>query len=144
MIPVNTIRTWLETTCSCTTSRVNHYWYATHVKMYDHTSAQMALTLHLKGHSVIEIRRQLNEDNIVISRQALHKLIQKYRMGMLYQLSGPHQGKKITEEMKSVIDEMLRNNDEVTSIGLKCVLTARWPKLRVSIATIKRARKEMS
>ena len=61
-------------------------------------------------------------------------------MGMLYQRR-PREG-KITEEMKSVIDEALCNNDEVTSTGLKRLLT-RWPELRVSIATIKRVRREM-
>ena len=99
------------------------------------------MALYLKGYSVIQIRQRLNEENIVISRQALHKLIRKYRMGTLYQIR-PRRG-KITEEMKSLIDETLRNNDEVTSTGLKSLLTARWPELRVSISTIKRVRKDM-
>lgn len=104
-------------------------------------SRRRVVTLYLKGHSVIEIRRRLTEENIVVSRQALHKLIRKYRMGTFCQ---PRrcQG-KITEEMKSLIDETLRNNDEVTSTGLKRLLTTRWLELRVSTATIKRARKEM-
>ena len=102
---------------------------------------QRVVTLYSKGHSVIEIRRRLNEENITISRQALHKLIRSYRMGTLSQVR-PRQG-KITEEMKTVIEETLRNNDEVTSTGLKSLLVARWPELQVSIATIKRVRRKM-
>ena len=53
------------------------------------------MALHLKGYSVIQIRQWLNEENIVISQQALHKLIRKYHMGMLYQIR-PRQ-RKTTE-----------------------------------------------
>ena len=44
---------------------------------------------------------------------------------------------KITEEIKTAVEETLQNNDEVTSTGLKNMLISRWPELRVSIPTIK-------
>ena len=49
--------------------------------------------LYLKGCSVVQICQRLNDENIVISRQALHKVMS---IGKLYQ---PRQQEgKITEE----------------------------------------------
>ena len=45
--------------------------------------------------------------------------------------------------MRSLIEEALTRNDEITSRGLKNLLSAQWPDLQVSIPTIKRVRKEM-
>ena len=96
------------------------------------------VALYSKGHSIIKIQRRLNDENIMISRQALHKVIKKYRTGTM-SLVTPRQ-EKITEEMKAFIEETLKEDDEVTSTGLKRGLTARWPELEVSISTIKRVR----
>ena len=104
-------------------------------------SRRRVVALYSKGHSVINIQRRLKDENINISRQALHKVVKKYRMGTM-SLATPRQG-KITDEMKVVIEETLRKDDEVTSTGLKSVLAARWPELEVSISTIKRVRRKM-
>ena len=45
--------------------------------------------------------------------------------------------------MKALIEEELKKNDELTSSGIKRLLTERWPDLQVSVPTIKRVRKEM-
>ena len=51
---------------------------------------------------------------------------------------------KITEEMRSVMEEALTNDDEITARGLKKnSLVARWPGLQVSTPTIKRVRNKM-
>ena len=83
-------------------------------------SKKRVVTLHLKGHSVIEIRRRLLQENISISRQSLYKLISKFHMGTLTGDAEPRRRKrKITKEMETVIEEALRNNDEITSRGIK-------------------------
>ena len=51
--------------------------------------------------------------------------------------------RKLTEEMKAAIEEAYRGNDELTLTEIKRLLVARWLDLRMSVATIKRTRKEM-
>ena len=102
------------------------------------------ITLHLKGFSVLEIRKRLQEESICISHQSIHNLIAKYRdhraIGDLPRKRRQH---KIRTPMKSLMEETLRRNDEITSTGLKSLLSAQWPDLEVSVPTIKRIRKEM-
>ena len=100
-----------------------------------------AINLYLKGFSIIQICQRLKDENITISHQALHRVMKKYCTGTLNQRK-QREG-KITDEMKSAIEETLRNNDEVTSTGLKRMLLSKWPELQVSIATIKRVRRQM-
>ena len=107
-------------------------------------SRKRVITLRSKGYSVLAIRRRLKDENVIISRQAIYNLFakfQKYRM--LKDLPVQRRKQKITEEMKSMIEESLNNNDEITARGIKSLLIARWPELQVSIPTIKRVRKDM-
>ena len=67
------------------------------------------VALYSKGHSIIKIHRRLNDENIKIRRQALHKVIKKYRTGTM-SLVTPRQ-EKITEEMKAFIEETLKKDD---------------------------------
>ena len=60
---------------------------------------------------------------------------------MYKDLPARHQKLKITEQMKVMIEEALNNNDEITARGIKGLLTAQWPELRVSIPSIKHVRK---
>ena len=46
--------------------------------------------------------------------------------------------RKITPEMRAVIEEMYNEKDELTSTRIKSLLTERWPDLQVSIPTIKK------
>ena len=43
-------------------------------------SRKRVIALLLKGHSVIEIHRRLQEENICISRQGLHNLLLKFQV----------------------------------------------------------------
>ena len=63
--------------------------------------------------------------------------------GIVADLPRRRREQKITEEMRSVIEEALTNNDEITARGLKSLLIARWPELHVSIPTIKRVRNKV-
>jgi len=102
------------------------------------------IMLHSKGDSVADIRRRLQQENISINRQALYNLINKFHMETLLADGQPRGWKrKITKEMEFVIKDALRNNDEITSTGLRSLLDSRWPELQVSIPTIKHVRKEM-
>ena len=54
-----------------------------------------AVTLYLKGCSVVQICRRLKDENIVISHQALYKVMRMFCTGALYQPR--RQERKITE-----------------------------------------------
>ena len=102
------------------------------------------LTLHSRGYTVSEIRRRLREENCVISSQSLYDLLRKFReKGTFADLPRSRRTPIITEEMRAVIEEELNNNDELTSTGIRSLLSSRWPDLRVSAAMIKRTRKDM-
>lgn len=102
------------------------------------------VTLYSRGHSVTEIRKRLQEENILISRQSLYNLINKFRKGTPVADGQLRRRKrKITKEMETMIDQALRNNDEITSTGLRDMLAVRYPELQVSIPTIKRVRREI-
>ena len=102
------------------------------------------LTLHSRGYTVTDIRRRLREENCVISRQSLHNLLRKFREKRIFaDLPRSRRPRIITEEMRAIIEEGLNNNDELTSTGIRSLLSSRWPDVRVSLATIKRTRKDM-
>lgn len=107
-------------------------------------SRQRVITLFSRGYTVSEIRRRLSEESTKVSSQALHNLLRKFREKMtIKDLPRRRRPRKLTEEMKAAIEEAYRGNDELTSTEIKRLLVARWPNLRVSVATIKRTRKEM-
>ena len=100
--------------------------------------------LHSKGLSVLEIRKRLQDENVSISHQSIYNLIAKFRDHQIV-ADFPRRRKqpKITTPMKSVIEDALIRNDEITSRGLRDLLLAQWPDLQVSFPTIKRVCKEM-
>ena len=107
-------------------------------------SRNTVIALDLKGFCVIEICERLREENIRVSRQALHNLILKFwNNRTVADLPRRRMQSKITEEMRSVMEEALTNSDEITARGLKNSLVARWPDLQVSTPTIKRVRNKM-
>ena len=107
-------------------------------------SKNRVIALYLKGFCVIEIRERLREENIRVSHQALHNLILKFRSHRtVADLPRRQMQSKITEEMRSVMEEALTNDDKITASGLKNSLVARWPDLQVSIPTIKHVRNKM-
>ena len=107
-------------------------------------SRMRVITLRSRGYSVLQIRRRLQEENISVSRQAIHSLVTKFQNHRTCEdLPRRRRQQKITAEMRHMIEEALINNDELTSRGIKSLLTARWPELQVSIPTIKRVRKRL-
>ena len=100
--------------------------------------------MHSRGYTVREIHQRLREENCDISAQSLYNLLRKFReKRTIADLSRHRRPRKLTDEMRQVIEEELTNNDEITSTGIRSLLLSRWPDLRVSVATIKRTRREM-
>ena len=93
------------------------------------------------GYSVSNIRKRLLEEDIKVSRKSLYILLKKYQ-----QTSSIADRKK--EPRRSVqhfqfVDEALEGNNELTSRQLHSMLIQKFPGLHVSVATVKRARKNL-
>ena len=96
------------------------------------------------GLSVDNIKKRLEQEDILVSRQSLHKLLCKYRLhGTYVDLPRRAQSKKISPEMYFIIEDELVKNDELTSPQLKTILTNKYPSLEVSLPTIRRARQDL-
>ena len=91
-----------------------------------------------------DIKKRLEQEEILVSRQSLHKLLRKYRIhGTYVDLPRKAQPKKISLEMYSIIEDELAKNDELTSPQLRRTLTNKYPSLEVSLPTIRRARQDL-
>ena len=107
-------------------------------------SRMRVITLHSRGYSILQIRQRLQEENIIVSHQAIYSLIKKFQnYRVCSDLPRKRRQQKITAEMRLVIEEALTSNDEITSRGIRNLLTSQWPELQVSIPTIKRVHKNM-
>ena len=107
-------------------------------------SRMRVITLRSRGYSILQIRKRLQEENIIVSRQAIYSLVKKFQnYRVCSDLPRKRRQQKITAEMRLVIEEALTSNDEITSRGIRSLLTSQWPEFQVSIPTIKRVRKNM-
>lgn len=102
------------------------------------------ITLHSNNFSLSTIHKRLKDEKISVSLRALYNLVKKHgETGIIVDLPRRRKQRKVTEEMMEFIEQEMRRNDELTSTGIKALLLEKWPDLQVSIATIKRVRKEM-
>ena len=91
-----------------------------------------------------EIVKRLKEEGIVVSRQALYKLLHKFRTkSCLGDLPKRTRKRKLTQEMIDAMDEALQENDELTARQLRALLLERWPDTHVSLSRVKRVRQQI-
>ena len=111
----------------------------------DFQTRRRVIALKLRhGLSVDNIKKRLEQEDILVSRQSLHKLLRKYRLhGTYVDLPRRAQPKKISLEMYSIIEDELTKNDELTSPQLRRILTNKYPSFEVSLPTIRRARQDL-
>ena len=110
----------------------------------DLASRRTAISLIVQGYSVMDVKKRLEEENVVITRQSLYKLLRKHRAYHTYaDLPRNAVPKKITPEMYLTIESELTKNDELTAAQLRTILKEKHPSLEVSLTTIKRARHDL-
>lgn len=103
-----------------------------------------AIALAMQGYSIIEIKNRFEEENILVSRWSLYKLLHKHRIHNTYvDLPRKATPKKITPEMYLTIESELTQNDELTAAQLRTILKEKHSSLEVSLTTIKRARHDL-
>ena len=100
--------------------------------------------LYSQGKMLVSSRgaNRLAEEEIFVSRVTLYKLWKQYQD--TDRIAGTWKPKriKLDEEQLVAIDEALADNDELTIRQLLGIIETRWPGLKVSISTVKRARKQ--
>ena len=96
------------------------------------------------GLSLGKIRKRLSEEQIVVSRVALHKLWRKYKeTATIVDMPRRRPTPKLSREQLRFIDDSMASNDELTSRKLREMLEDRWPDVKVSLSTVKRARRHL-
>ena len=96
------------------------------------------------GYSLKDIWKRIQEEEgCTYSLRSVCRLWRKYRQcRTILDLPRRKQVKKVDEDMLETIDTLLTENDELTARQLRDRLLEQWPSLKVSLTTIKRARKE--
>lgn len=98
--------------------------------------------LRSRGYSVADIRRRLSEEKIVVSAASIYKLLKKAKeLGSVVDRNRRHTPRILCTEQLKFMDEALASDDELTARRLREMLEQKWPDLKVSLTTIKRARK---
>ena len=102
------------------------------------------LVLRESGLSVYKIRRRLLEEQTQVSKVALYKFLQKHQStATIADLPRGRRARKLSREQIQFVDDSLATNDELTSRQLRMMLEDRWPDVKVSLSTVKRARKHL-
>ena len=103
-----------------------------------------AIRLRSSGYTVKKIKERLKEDGDDVSSRALFKLFSKHRKtGSVADLLRAARPTKLSKEQYRFIDEAMTSNDELTARRMRQMLEDRWPETKVSISTVKRARKHL-
>lgn len=96
-----------------------------------------------RGYSIRYIKERLEEEDTCITTRSLQRLVKKFRDHYtIRDLPRKKRPKKLTEEMVTLLDDMLRENDETTATQIRSKLMEQFEDLNVSLSTVKRARKE--
>ena len=82
----------------------------------DLASRRTAISLIMQDYSVMDVKKRLEEENVVVTRQSLYKLLCKHRTYHI-NADSPRNAvpKKITPEMYLTIESELTKDDELTA-----------------------------
>ena len=109
----------------------------------DLNTRKKIIILSRRGVSSSELHHRLKEEDIFVTHRSVNRLLQKFRChGSILDLPRRKRQRKITDEMKKLIDELMEDDDELTATELRSQLVQKYPTLSVSLNTIKRARRE--
>ncbi len=107
--------------------------------VFSNYQKQRILYYYLQGYRAPTIRHLLREEKLKASRVGIAKLIRKFEeTGCVTRLPGSGRPSKITAEIKAIVDEKMREDDETTAYQLHAMLVARG--YRISLRTVLRCR----
>ena len=97
------------------------------------------------GYPVSVIKDKLSQEGVVVSNVSLFALIKKYRtISLVIDLPRKHRSSKLAECHYRYIDDVMTEDNKLTSRQLFALFGTKYPDVQVSISTIKRARKQKS
>ena len=100
---------------------------------------QRILSSYFDGQRPTQIQQVLEEEGIAVSRQGMAKFIRRYlETGTIARRKGSGRRCKISYNVKGIVEEEMRRDDETTASQLHVILT--WKGYRLSLATILRCR----
>ena len=96
-------------------------------------------SFHNRGIKAPSIAKALNREGFSASRVGVHKLLVKYQeTGTVARRAGSGRPRKVTETIKTIVENQMRTDDETTASQLQKMLSCRG--FRVSLRTILRCR----
>ena len=112
--------------------------------MYGEYTRNRILALAKASKTPTEIVSILSEENIVVVRSTVSRIIRRTKEKEQGQQRQDRRGRprKASSPVKRKIDEVYKQDPEVTAAELKNVLENELPGLRIGVSTVKRARKE--
>ena len=100
---------------------------------------QRILVMYRHGYKAPPISRKLTEEGIITSRRGVAKMLDRYQeTGTIKRKEGSGRPSKVTSEVKQLVEQQMRLDDETTAIQLFFLL--RDNNVNISLATILRAR----
>ena len=110
----------------------------------DLRTRERVVLLKKQGYTYREIAQRLKEENVVVSIKSLYLLVTKYRnTNSVVDRPRRRRPRLLSREHYIFIDNQLSLNDELTTKQLHDLLLEEFPRLRVSLSTVKRARYEL-
>ena len=107
--------------------------------VYSNYKKQRILYFHFHGYKPPTITKLLREEGMVASRRGVAKFVKRYQQtGSIARAPGSGRPTKITEEVKKIVEEQMRIDDETTAVQLHALLNSRGYHL--SLRTILRCR----
>ena len=107
--------------------------------VYSSYLKQRILYFYLKGHRAPTIRKLLLEENVKASRVGIASFLKKFEeTGCLTRRPGSGRPSKATAEIKEIVEQQMREDDETTAVQLHRILVAR--KYNITLRTVLRCR----
>ena len=107
--------------------------------MYTTCKRQRIVFFHNQGHKALTISRLLRVEGLSTSRKWIDKFLTKFKQtGSIGWRPGTGRSSKITAEVKAIVEEKMREDDETTAYQLHRLLRSRG--YIISIQTILRCR----
>jgi transposase len=106
--------------------------------VYSTCKLQRILDYYFQGYKVPTISKLLREEKLKARRVGIAKFLKKYEeTGSIGRRPGSGRLTKVTAEIKAVVEEQMRKDDETTAMQLHALLTSRG---YISLRTILRCR----
>ena len=96
------------------------------------------------GWKIKDIDRRLRDEGTSVSETSLYLLISKFaKTGFVRDIKRAPRQSILKDEHYQFIDEAMERNDELTAYNLWSRLKEAYPNLRLSVSTVRRARKDL-